>query len=446
MHFARISKSVALIVVVGCLVTPAAPQTFTFSNTPLLQPDGSTRPLIAIDSEGHTAIVSASWLTSGTDLWTGSSGLTPIFQGKIDSALQQTAKQIFDAANSDVDIGSTGTLHVTTLVVLFNAPFRAAQVGVSAISCPNGAISFSLSDCISQIIDSAGDDLPWITSNGTHVWISYHDAKASSLLRVQRSDDDGLTWKRVGDVIIGQGETTGDATFNNLGGKIVADRSTGNLYVSYSAGDTGLLKSKTVAFNNLFVSRSTDGGKSWTASLVYHDPRLVSLGRRLAVDPVTGKLYAAWSDGQQDIFFSVSSDHGSTWSAPVTVNVAPANTAAALTNVAAYDGAVDVVYYGTTASSHLDPTALWNVYVAQTTNHGASFTQSRVSNTSVHTGGICRESLEVCPPGGTLDMLDAFGVAINPHDGRSVVIYTDDTLTIDSSGNPLPQVVLAQQN
>jgi Neuraminidase (sialidase) len=187
------------------------------------------------------------------------------------------------------------------------------------------------------------------------VWISYHDANASSLLRVQRSDDDGLTWKRVGDVIVGQGETTGDATFNNLGGKIVADRSTGNL------------KSKTLAFNNLFVSRSTDGGKSWTASLVYHDPRLVSLGRRLAVDPVTGKLYAAWSDGQQDIFFSVSSDHGSTWSAPVTVNVAPANTTAALTNVAAYDGTVDVVYYGTTASSHLDPAAVWNVYIAKTT-------------------------------------------------------------------------------
>lgn len=163
MHFARVSSSIVLIVVVGCLVTPAAPQTLTISNTLLLQPDGSTRPLIAIDSEGHTAMVSASLLTSGTDLWTGSFGLTPLFQGKIDSALQQTAKQIFDAANSDIDIGSTGTLHATTLVVLVNAPFRAAQVGVSAISCPNGATNFSLSSCTSKIIDSAGDDLPWIT-------------------------------------------------------------------------------------------------------------------------------------------------------------------------------------------------------------------------------------------------------------------------------------------
>ena len=446
MRFARISGLVALAVVASFLAASAAPPVLTFSNTPLLRPDGNSRPLIAVDMGGHMALIASDWLAGGTSFWTGAFGSTPTFQGQIDSALQQPAKLIFGQGNADIDIGQTGTVHATSLIALVNSPFRAAQVGVSAISCPKGATDFNLSNCTSKIIDSAGDDLSWITSNGTHVWISYRDAKNSALIRVQRSDDDGLSWKRVGDPIVGQGETTGDATFNNLGGKIVADRSTGNLYVPYVAGDTGLLKAKTVTFNNLFVSRSTDGGHSWTASLVYHDPRPVSLGRRLAVDPVTGKLYAAWSDGQQDTFFSVSSDHGSTWSAPVTVNVAPANTTAALTNVAAHDGTVDVVYYATTASSHLDPTAVWNVYVAQTTDDGASFTQSRVSNTSPHTGGLCREVFEVCPPGGTIDMLDVFGVAIDPKNGLTAIIYTDDTLTIDSSGNPLPQVVLAQQN
>jgi hypothetical protein len=29
--------------------------------------------------------------------------------------------------------------------------------------------------------------------------------------------------------------------------------------------------------------------------------------------------------------------------------------------------------------------------------------------------------------------------------GKAGVIYTDDTLTKDASGNPLPQIVLAQQ-
>jgi hypothetical protein len=42
-------------------------------------------------------------------------------------------------------------------------------------------------------------------------------------------------------------------------------------------------------------------------------------------------------------------------------------------------------------------------------------------------------------------LLDLFKVAINPSDGRAGIIYTDDTLTKDSHGNPLPQIVLAQQ-
>ena len=302
MYFARISSLVALVAVAGFLAVPAAPPVLTFSNTPLLRPDGATRPLIAVDSDERMALIGT--IRNGTTiLWTGLLGSTPAFQGQIDSALQQPAKQIFYEANADIDIGSTGTLHATTLIALVNAPFRAAQVGVASISCPNGATNFNLSNCTSEIIDTAGNDLPWITSSGTHVWISYHDANDSSLIRVQRSDDDGLSWKRVGDPIVGQGETTGDATFNNVEGKIVADRSTGNLYVPYSAGDTGLLKAKSAAFNNVFVSRSTDGGQSWTASLVYHDPRPVNLGRRLAVDPVTGKLYAAMSDGLGGIFF-----------------------------------------------------------------------------------------------------------------------------------------------
>lgn len=42
-------------------------------------------------------------------------------------------------------------------------------------------------------------------------------------------------------------------------------------------------------------------------------------------------------------------------------------------------------------------------------------------------------------------MLDLFKVSINPQNGRAAIAYTDDTLTQDSLGNPLPQVVLAQQ-
>jgi hypothetical protein len=63
--------------------------------------------------------------------------------------------------------------------------------------------------CTAQIIDSAGNDRSWITSDGAHVYISYHDAKNSALIRVQRFVDDGFTWPRVGNAITGAGPVTG---------------------------------------------------------------------------------------------------------------------------------------------------------------------------------------------------------------------------------------------
>jgi hypothetical protein len=56
---------------------------------------------------------------------------------------------------------------------------------------------------------------------------------------------------------------------------------------------------------------------------------------------------------------------------------------------------------------------------------------------------ICTNGVACAP--GTRNLLDLFQVAINPLNGRAAVIYTDDTLTTDSTGAPLPQIVLAQQ-
>jgi hypothetical protein len=84
------------------------------------------------------------------------------------------------------------------------------------------------------------------------------------------------------------------------------------------------------------------------------------------------------------------------------------------------------------------------VYLSQTLNNGASFTQLLVSNTPNHNGVICTEG-SACP-NAERTLLDLFEVAIDPQNGKAGVIYTDDTLTQDSQGNPLPQLVLAYQN
>src|SRR5438874_1071973 len=231
--------------------------------------------------------------------------------------------------------------------------WRAAQISVSAIRCADPASpDFSVTDCTAQIIDFAGNDRPWITSDGAHVYISYHDSKNSALIRVQRSEDDGFTWTRVGDAITGAGSTTGSATFNNIAGPIVADPVSHNVYQVFASGEVGILKAKTADYSNTFVSRSTNAGMHWTPILVFAGPLLstnANVFPVVAVDPTNGNVYATWSNASKsgtNVYFSFSADAGASWSSPVIVNTAPAKTAV-FPWVAAQAGTVDVVYYGT---------------------------------------------------------------------------------------------------
>jgi hypothetical protein len=446
-------RNILFLLLIVVLAVPAFsgtnPGSLTFSNTALLRPEGESEPAIAMASDGTMAITGLQWLFDpnffGTHLYVGPFGSTPSFEGLLDSGLRQPGKIVFGSGDADLDVGSTNTLHTTTLIFFINPKFNRAQLGVSAITCPNvTSPSFSLSGCSTQFVDTTEADRDWITSDGVHVYLSYHDSGNSALIHVQRSEDDGFTWHRAGDPIVGQGGKTGGATFNNIQGNLVADPLTHNVYDIFASGQPGILKAKTATFNHVYVSRSTDGGRHWTANLVFELPPPATFANvfpSLAVDPTTGTVYAAFSEGHH-VFFSVSTDQGTTWSPAVMVNIAPATTSI-FPWVSAHAGTVDVVYYGTTAASKDDPSAVWNVYLAQTSDNGVTFAQSMASNSSNHTGVICTNGTGCAP--GTRNLLDLFKVAINPVDGRAGIIYTDDTLTKDSNGNPLPQIVLAQQ-
>ncbi|HXI65744.1 MAG TPA: hypothetical protein VNH14_14690 [Gemmatimonadales bacterium] len=200
--------------------------TLSFSNTALLRPDGSSEPAMSIGLDGTMGLSGLSWTQFFTNVWKGPFGSTPAFQGQIDAHIGKS----IGGGDADIDLGSTGTLHATTLVFFFNPTFNAVQLGVSAITCPNGNTSNDFASCKAQILDQTQADRQWATSDGARVYISYHDAGSSTLIHVQRSDDDGFTFKRVGDPVVAQGGATGDATFNNDQGPIVADPVTHNVY------------------------------------------------------------------------------------------------------------------------------------------------------------------------------------------------------------------------
>jgi hypothetical protein len=162
-------------------------------------------------------------------------------------------------------------------------------------------------------------------------------------------------------------------------GGIAVDPGSGEVYITYGSE------------NGVVVAGSTDQGLSWTRVAI---PGSAELGDGWAVtynfQPVKvdaqGNVYVAWAQAQDAsidgngnvlaaggtaIRFSRSTDHGRTWSAPVTASTTT-TTNVFPTLALGGPGVVHIGYYGTTATG--DPgdvadTASWDVMVS--TSHDA---------------------------------------------------------------------------
>lgn len=437
-------SAMAVAAVLGPYATAGStPRYKNFLLTPVAPGQGDSEPAVTIGPDGTVVLGGLDWFLYQTDVWKGSFGTAPAAIGPIDAHIGTGV----GGGDEDLDLGSTGTLHASTLMFFFNPATQLTQLGVSAITCPNFATAQDFSHCTAQIIDTTQADRQWITSDGPTVYISYHDSGSSTLIHVQRSLDDGFTWTSVSGPIVGVGGVTGGSTFNNDQGPLVADHFSGNVYAIWAAGQASIQKGTSANFNNIYVSRSTDLGMTWTASLVFHAPLNTALNNvfpALAVDPSNGHLFATWSDAH-NVWVSMSADEGSTWSAPVQVNSGEAVTAI-FPAIAARDGLVDLAYYGTTSSSKDNANAVWNTYMSQSTD-GIHWSQSVVSAHPNHVGVICTSGTGCSNPLVTRTMLDLFEIAINA-DGKAAVIYTDDTLAtfmLNGTTYPLPQVVVGYQ-
>ena len=203
----------------------------------------------------------------------------------------------------------------------------------------------------------------------------------------------------------------------------------------------------------VWVGVSTDAGNTFTDHAVYINPDpLVSYRHQFVNVSVDrgGTVYAVFSDNH-NLFYSFSTDHGTTWSAPVQVNSAPSNTAIMPWSAAGDAGKLDIVWYGTSFYDGVTPpdsypvSAEWNVYFAQNVKAdtaNSSFTQT-VATPVVHFGGVCEGGVSCT---GNRDLFDDFGVAASPATGMASIIYSDDQYINDANDPPQAGCTPARNN
>jgi hypothetical protein len=163
------------------------------------------------------------------------------------------------------------------------------------------------------------------------------------------------------------------------------------------------LRSETVS-----VIRSSDQGATWSKKAITIAPLDISFPGpsdpdngvpirsgglpSFAVDPASGRMYAAWEDdagqpGIDEILFSQSTDGGFSWSAPIKINKTPTNIPAGdqqaftPTVKVASDGTVGVTYYdlrNNTPAPGL-PTDYWFVHCHSSCGAGASWSETHVA-------------------------------------------------------------------
>jgi hypothetical protein len=431
-----------------------APATLPGITTSPADQSGDSEPAIDFGGPDNTMVVDGlGWLPFAVNLWKGHFGDTPpAFFGAMDTSLpiQGNGRVNLGDGDADVEVTTAGTILLADLDIIFNRTGRFTGLGVSVTRCP--ATASSKADCTSTVLDTAGADRPWLTTSGTTAYISWHNAGSSSQITVYRSTDDGQTWTRVASPVLGQGRVTGNSTFNNSIGPIVADPFDSNIvYQPFASGEASVQKGTSGAFNNIYVARSTDGGNTWTTTLVFHKPLFTDLANfwpAAAVDGATGDVYVTFTD-RSTVWLSSSSDLGQSWT---TAALSGTPATAVMPWVAALNGKVDVVYYGTSpAAANVggtlgDAGTVWNTYDTQ--RSGGVWNTALVSNSPNRVGPVCLNG-SACAGNTNRELLDLFEVAENPATGKAAVIYTETTTDTwtgsDGVTHQLPEIVLAYE-
>jgi hypothetical protein len=317
----------------------------------------------------------------------------------------------------------------------------------------------------------------------TVLFATYHDL-GSSAIWLTRSFDGGANWQNTPFPVL-----TANAALsacNTIPGGLAVDKSglhPGRVYVTWETSDppanplTGCNITQAQPFDHVFLAYSDDAqtctpgpapnacvAPTFTTVNVFDDPcfppgypvsqncqDVSEFFTPVAVDD-GGTPYVAYvrynlsdPNPEYDVYLATGTFSGSTLSfsnpsGPNTHKVNPVGSGthyqAAL--VAGKAGAVEVAYYRTPAVAvpaglnkpgTLPNTAIWNVYLSQSFDGGATFTENKVSDASNYYGDACNTGI-FCGFGSTFGwgddriLFEDFGLAVGP-DGGARLDWTD---------------------
>ena len=196
----------------------------------------------------------------------------------------------------------------------------------------------------------------------------------------------------------------------------------GNIYFGWTAYARREMPTRPVS---VYVSRSTDGGRSWNTVLLdwsgappgceEQNCGTGFLGAQIALaSDAAGAIYALWNAGASNggperIYFSSSTTGGATWSVRTNASAAAVGVEHGFPAIAAgAAGDVRIAWMDTRAYEPLHPNRrLWNTFYRSSTNGGATWSaETRLS-------GPARGYDYILPDGFRFPFGDYFGLAID---------------------------------
>ncbi len=162
--------------------------------------------------------------------------------------------------------------------------------------------------------------------------------------------------------------------------------SSGNIYFVWADEPKG----------EIYFSMSCDKGTTWTQAVRVDDGLHSSYGPALAVDD-KGWIYVVWSDTREDwdIYFSMSTDAGTTWTPNVRVNYPPSNLQLASDIAVDKKGVIYVVWLDFRSG------VKWDLYFSKSADAGSTWSLSKKVNNDDINGSIANDpSLVVDSNGG----------------------------------------------